>query len=135
LEARFVEEHQVGIAVEGRIGDAGKRLLLPAAYALLVPLLGLGLGLLASPAQAAFEDLADMLGVIGDAELAADDFGDPGGGPQVGGPAVAGGAWQEKGVRPTNRVVAQAGAGSRGEGVKTADRGSWPAGTILAVLP
>src|ERR1700722_19312648 len=47
---------------------------------------------MAGPAQTPLEDLADMLGVVGNAEVASDHFADAGRSPQVVGPAVPGGA-------------------------------------------
>jgi hypothetical protein len=95
-------------------------LLLPAAYAVLVALLGLGLRLLAGPAQAAFEDLADVLGVVVDAEVAQDQALDAGGGPQVVGPAVPGGAWQQESLQLVQLVVGKPVGTAQGPGVEAA---------------
>src|ERR1700722_4132615 len=96
LEARFIEEDYVGVPLPRLPQDAREGLLLPAAYGILVAFLGLELRLLAGPAQTPLEDLADMLGVVGNAEVASDHFADAGRSPQVVGPAVPGGALQEQ---------------------------------------
>src|SRR6202043_674756 len=99
LKARFIEQHQVRVAVAGCLHDTRELGLFPAAYVLLVPLLGLGLRFLAGPTEAAFEDLSDMLGVIGDAEVTEDYLLDTGRRPQIVGPAVLVGALQQEGLQ------------------------------------
>src|SRR5262245_26131515 len=61
-----------------------------------------------------------MLGVVGDAEVPADDDGDAGRGPQVGGPSVAGGALQEQAFQLGQLGVGQAVRAVQGDGVEAA---------------
>jgi hypothetical protein len=66
----------------------------------LVALAGPLLWLLAGPAQLPLEDLADVLGVEAHLEVPLDQVGDPGGGPQLGAPAVGHGPLQEQLLKP-----------------------------------
>ena len=98
----------MGVAPPGLGQDARERLLPPALDLLVVALGGPVLGLLGASVEALFEDLADVLGVVGEAEVAADDRGDALGRPQLGGPAVGAGAVQQQVFEVLQLVVAQA---------------------------
>jgi hypothetical protein len=78
----------------------------------LVPLPGLPLRLLAGPAEPPLEHLADVLGVEADVEVALDQLGGPGGGPQLGAPAVGLGPLQQQGLQLLQLGVGEAGLGS-----------------------
>src|SRR5439155_2933499 len=54
----------------------------------LVPLAGAAAGLLDRPAEALAEEAADVVGVVANVEVPADEFGDAGGGPEAVRPAV-----------------------------------------------
>ena len=110
-EARLVEEDQVGLAAPGPADDPGQFLTPSVVDGHLVPLPGPPLRLLAGPAQPPLEDLADVLGVEGDAEVPLDQLGDPGGGPQLGPPAVGLGPFR------AGLPVPESLAGQRGPGV------------------
>jgi transposase len=96
-EAGLVPEQQVGLAHERLAEDARVLVAQPPGHLHVVALPGLPPGLLAGPAEPAFEDLADALGVVGDAGAALDEPGDAGGGPQLVVPAVALDALQQEG--------------------------------------
>ena len=71
----------MGVALP-RFGEDTRELLgQPARDLRVVALLGPDVRLLAASVEAALEELADVLGVEGDAEVAADDLGDARGGP------------------------------------------------------
>jgi len=82
LEPRLVQEDDVGVTPERLPDDPGELVTDPPRHLLVVPLPGLPPGLLAAPVQPPLEDLADVLGVVADAELPLDQAGHPGGGPQ-----------------------------------------------------
>src|SRR5689334_5555042 len=82
MEPGLVQEGDVGPAAERLPDDAGELVTDPPRHLLVVPLPGLPPRLLAGPPEAASEDLPDMLGVVGDAELPLDQAGNPGGSPQ-----------------------------------------------------
>src|SRR5262249_60024708 len=88
-EARLVEEDDVGLASVRLAEDAWQLIVQPPLHLLIVLFAGLALGLLAGPAQALLEDLADMLGVQGDAHAFADQACDAVGGPELVGPGVS----------------------------------------------
>ncbi len=111
-EARFVEEDDVGLAFPGFSEDARQLIGLPALHLLVVAFAGLALGLLAGPAQSLLEDLADVLGVVGDAEAFADEPGDAVGGPQFVVPAVFLGALEKEAFEFAEVVVGQPGRGA-----------------------
>jgi hypothetical protein len=90
-EARFVEESDVGLATPRFTEDAGELIGLPAFYLLVVALPGTSLRLVAGPVQPPAEQAADVGRVILDAEVAEDDLGYSGCGPQFVGEAV--GRW------------------------------------------
>jgi hypothetical protein len=71
----------VGGALPRLVEDAREVLGQPARDLRVVALLGPDVRLLAASVEAALEELADVLGVEGDAEVAADDLGDARGGP------------------------------------------------------
>ncbi|QDV39326.1 hypothetical protein ElP_72910 (plasmid) [Tautonia plasticadhaerens] len=85
---RLVEEDESGLPLLGPLDDPGRHLGPSAGDPLLVALLGPPLRLLAGPVQPPSDELAGVLDVVGDAEAAADDLGDPLGTPRVVGPAV-----------------------------------------------
>lgn len=90
----------------------------PPGHLLVVPLAGLAPGLLAGPAELALEDLADVLGVVGDAEAALDEPGDAGGGPQFVVPAVVLGPLAQQPLQGGQLALGKAGAAARlGPGV------------------
>ena len=79
---------------------------------LVVALLGLLLRLLAAPVQPPPDHLADVLGVVVDAEVAADHLGDPVGAPQVVVPAVGLGPLQEQPLQLLDLLVGEPGLGA-----------------------
>src|SRR5664279_2483935 len=72
LEARLVEEDQMGLPPLGLLDDPGQFLGPSVGDLLFVPLLGLQLRPLAAPTEPPADDLAGVLGVVLDAEVAAD---------------------------------------------------------------
>jgi hypothetical protein len=111
----------VGLAAAGSADDLGQFLTPSVVDGNRVTLLGLLLRLLATPVEPTLDDLADVLGVVTDAEMAADHLGDPCGGPQLGPPAMGFGtlqkqllellelvgteAWRSAGVRLGGKLV------------------------------
>jgi hypothetical protein len=95
-ESALVKEDQVGLASAGPADDFGQFLTPSVVDGNRVSLFGLLLRLLATPVEPKLDDLADMLGVVADAEVAADHLGDPCGGPQLGPPAVGFSTFQEQ---------------------------------------
>jgi len=87
-ESAFVEEDQVGLAATGSADDLGQFLTPSVVDGNWVTLLGLLLRLLATPVEPTLDDLADVLGVVTDAEMATDHLGDPCSRPQLGPPAM-----------------------------------------------
>jgi hypothetical protein len=86
----------VGLAAAGPADDLGQFLTPSVVDGNLVTFPGLLLRLLATPVEPKLDDLADVLGVVTDAEMAADHLGDPRGGPQLGPPAVGSGTFAEQ---------------------------------------
>jgi hypothetical protein len=95
-ESALVEEDQVGLASSGPADDLGQFLTPSVVDDSFFTLPGLLLRLLAGPVEPKLDDLADVFGVVTDAEVAANDFGDPCGSPQLGPPAVDFGPLQEQ---------------------------------------
>lgn len=127
--ARFVEERPMRSAVGRRPGDAGEGRVPPPGDRLLVALAGWAARLLGRPVQAGAEEPADVIGVLGDAEVAADQFGDAGGGPQAVRPPVS------VGQRPQPGAEAPVGRrGQLGRRVSPGLRGQ-PAGRLSVVEP
>lgn len=90
-----------------------RELLTPSVADLLgVALLGLLLRLLAAPAEPVPKDLTDMLGVVLDAELAADHLGDSPGTPEGVGPAVDLGFLEQEGCELLELLIRQSDFGS-----------------------
>src|ERR1700677_200203 len=87
-EAGFVEEDDVGLPFPRLAKDTRQLIVYPAFHLLVVAFAGLALGFLAGPMQAFLEDLADVFGVVVDAEVFADQAGDPVGGPEFVMPAM-----------------------------------------------
>ncbi len=85
-----------GAALSRLPEDARELAALPEVDLRVVALAGAPLGLLAGPAQARVQDAADVIGMIGDAEAPADQFGDAAAGPEVIGPAVGLGALKQE---------------------------------------
>jgi hypothetical protein len=106
-EAGFVEEDQVGPAAPGPAADAAE-VAQPALDLLVVALLGRGVGPLRASVQAALEQLADVFGVEGDVEVAADHLGDALDGPEAVGPAMGPGPLAQQGIQLSQLGVAQA---------------------------
>jgi hypothetical protein len=79
----------------------------------LVPLPGHHLQLLAGPVELPLDDLADVLGVLVDPEVAADHLLDAVGRTELGPPAVGPGALQEQLFEPAQLVGAQSGRPAR----------------------
>lgn len=94
-ESRLVEGHQVRPAPASAADDPWQLLTPSVGDGGLVPLSGPPLRLLAGPAELALEDLADVLRVEGDAEVALDQLGHPGGGPKYGPAAVGLGSLEQ----------------------------------------
>src|SRR5262249_7914019 len=86
--ARFIEKHQMRVAVLGAADDAREGTLAPQPDAGFIALAGPPPGFLRRPAQAVAEKAADVVVVKGDAEMALDKVDDAGPGPQLVGPAV-----------------------------------------------
>src|SRR5262249_56561809 len=82
-ESRLVEQDQGGTARRGLPHDARELLPEPAGDLIVVARAGPALWLLAGPAQARAEEAADVIGVVGDAEVPADQLADPGRGPDL----------------------------------------------------
>ena len=99
-EAGLVEEHQVRPAGERFADDPRELVPDPPRHLLVVPLAGLPPRLLAGPAEAVGEDLADVLGVVHAAEVAGDDDGHAVGGPQLVGPPVGLGPLHQQAFEP-----------------------------------
>src|SRR5262249_9403691 len=112
-EAGLVKEHDVGLPLPRLAEDARQLIRQPALHLLVVALAGLALGLLAGPTEPALEDLAHMLGVVGDAEALADEPCDAVGGPQLVGPAVLVGALPQEAFEFAEVVVRQPGRRAR----------------------
>ena len=111
LEARLVEEDEVGPPLPKLLEDAGELLGPSVGDPLFIPLPGLLLRPLAAPAQPPSEELADVLDVILDAEAATDELGDPAGVPKVVGPAVGPGALQQQSLQLPKLLVGKPRAG------------------------
>lgn len=109
LEARLVEEDQVRPPPLRPLDDPGQDLIPSVGDRLDVALLGLALGLLATPVQPSPDDLADVLDVIRDAEVAADDLGDPVGTPHVVVPAVGLSPLQQQALELPDLLVGEPG--------------------------
>jgi hypothetical protein len=107
LEARLIKENKVRPTLLGLTPDTGPLLCLPSLHLLVVAFASLAAGLLAGPTQASFEDLADMLGVEGNAQAFAEQAGDAVSGPQIVGPAVFLGPLAEKSFELAQAVVGQ----------------------------
>lgn len=99
----------MGVAPPGLGLDAGELLVQPALDLGRVALPGLGLRPLGASVQPVLEDLADVLGVEADAEVALDEGRDALGGPQGIGPAVGGGACEQEAFQVGELVVVEAG--------------------------
>jgi hypothetical protein len=111
----------MGLAAAGSADDLGQFLTPSVVDGNRVALLGLLLRLLATPVEPTLDDLADVLGVITDAEMATDHLGDPCSRPQLGPPAMGFGtlqkqllellelvgteAWRSAGVRLGDKLV------------------------------
>jgi hypothetical protein len=93
LEARLIEEGEMGLPPLSLLDDSGQVLTPSVGDLLGAPLLGLLLRPLAAPVQPLADDLADMLDMVLDAEVAADDHSDSVGRPEVIVPAVGLGPW------------------------------------------
>src|SRR5215469_14837621 len=104
----------MGLASVRLAEDAWQLIAQPSLHLLVIPFAGFALGLLAGPAQTLFEDLADVLGVEGDAEALADQPCDPAGRPQLVGPAMLLSSLQQQAFELTQVVVGQAGCGAGG---------------------
>lgn len=120
-EAALIEEDQVGIAAASPADDFGQFLTPSVVDGNRVSLFGLLLRLLATPVKPKLDDLADVLGVVTDTEVAADHLGDSCGSPQLGPPAMCFSTLQEQrlelielvgiqsrrsaGVRPGGKLV------------------------------
>src|SRR6516165_4736534 len=97
----------MGLASERFTENAWQLIAQPPLHLLVVLFAGLALGLLAGPAQTLLEDLADVLGVQGDAQSFADQACDTVGGPQLVGPAVSFSALQEEAFELAQVVVGE----------------------------
>ena len=71
----------MGLALPGFPKHARQLIVLPAFDLLVIAFARLAFGLLAGPAQTALEDLADVFGVVRDAEALSNEAGDAVGGP------------------------------------------------------
>src|SRR6266487_4207656 len=81
-EARFVQESNVCLAAPRFAEDAWELISFPAFHLLVVALAGAPLRLVAGPVQAPQQQAADIVGMVLDAEVAADYLRDAGRGPQ-----------------------------------------------------
>ena len=88
LEAGFIEENDMRPTSKGFAEDAREFVTQPAFDLLVVTFAGLAFRLLAGPAQALLENLADVFGVQGDAKALLDQACHAVGGPQLVGPTV-----------------------------------------------
>ena len=109
--------------VLGSLDDPGRLLGPPMGDRLPVALLGLLLRLLAAPVQPPPDDLADVLGVVLDAEVAADQFGDPAGAPEVVVPAVGLGPLQQQGLKLSQLLGGESRGRGPGWGLAASTRG------------
>jgi hypothetical protein len=96
LETGFVEEYQVGVACPGLGQDARELPVQPAQDGFVVVPTRALLRFLTASVEAAFEDLANMFGVEGNAEVPADECGNARGRPEIVEPTVGGGPLQEQ---------------------------------------
>ena len=108
----------MGVALFGLGQDARELVVEPAQDGLVVVAAGTVLRLLTASVEAAFEDLADVFGVIGDTEVPLDQDGDAGGGPQFGGPAVVAGALPKQLFQAGQQGVGQPRRSADGDGVQ-----------------
>jgi hypothetical protein len=112
-ETRLVQKYQVGLTPEGVADDPAVVIVQPPRHLLVVTLAGPLAGLLRGPAQAAAQDLANVLGVVAAAEVALNQAGDAGGGPQLVVPAVRLGTQQQQFFEVPQLAVGEAGLGTR----------------------
>ena len=98
----------MGLAAAGSADDLGQFLTPSVVDGDLVTLPGLFLRLLATPVEPKLDDLADVLGVITDAEMATDYLGDPCSRPQLGPPAMGSGTFAEQFLELIELVVVEA---------------------------
>ena len=119
LEARLVQEDQVGMSLVGLADDPRQFLVPSVGDGRLVALLGLSLRLLAAPAQPLADQFADVLDVVSDAEVFGDHLGDPAGAPEVVVVAMGPRALQKQGLQLSDlRVGEQRGGARMGLGVQ-----------------
>jgi hypothetical protein len=104
----------VGLATPGVAEDAGELIGLPPLNLLVVALPGASLRLVAGPVQSAAEQAADVVGVVLDAEVLADEKRDAGGGPQFIGEAVGGCPLLQECFQCLQLGVSQSASGTRG---------------------
>jgi len=121
-ESALVKEDQVGLASAGSADDFGQFLTPSVVDGNRVTLSGFLLRFLATPVEPKLDDLADVLGVVMDAEMAADHLGDPCGGPQLGPPAVGFSTFQKQLLELIELVGIQA---RRSAGVRLGGKLGW----------
>lgn len=113
----------MGLAGFGLLDDSGQFLTPSVVDRLGVVLFGLGLRLLADPAEPFLDQLADMLGMVADTKVAADHLGDPRGGPQEVGTAVGFGPFEQESFEFLDLLGAEPDLGSKvGFGGKSVGR-------------
>jgi hypothetical protein len=121
----------VGVACLGLVSDARELLVQPACDLFVVAFLGQDVGLRTASVQAAFEELADVFGMVREAEVATDDCRHPRGGSECIGPPVRGGPLPQQAMQFGRLYVGEArrgsGVGFGGQAVGAGARGLLPA--------
>jgi hypothetical protein len=92
--------------------DAGEVIGLPSLRLLVAAFAGLALRLLAGPLQALLEDLADVFGVVANAEVALNQAGDTIRGPELVGPTMLLGPLQQESLQLAQLVRGEARGGT-----------------------
>src|SRR5262245_9246658 len=113
-KARFVQQSKASLTLERLADDAGPVVGYPAFHLLEVLFAGAFLRLLRGPVQTLIEQPADVIGMVINAEVALDQYGDPLGGPQVVGPTVRHSPLVEQALQSNQLLRAETRRAARG---------------------
>jgi hypothetical protein len=130
-EARFVQKSDMGATAEGFTEDTREFVSLPAFHLLVVALPRPPLRFVAAVVQPPLEQLADVFGVILDAEVTLDKLGNPSGSPQLIGEAVGGSSLAKELFQIVQLSIAKSAFGTRrGLGSETVSLASHPSPAV-----